>query len=111
MGVQRQERVAKAIKEAVAEYLILNLQNATPGFVSVSKAKMSPDLKLANVYFSIYGDEKQVDASFKTLERQMGAIRYHVGQEVRLKYTPELRFFIDDSLGYADHMNRVMQDI
>lgn len=111
MGIARQERVAEAIKAAVADYLILNLANSTPGFISVSKVKMAPDLKLANVYFSIYGSKADVDFSFKTLESQNGRIRFHVGQEVPLKYVPELRFFVDDSLEYADKMNRVMKDL
>ncbi len=111
MGVARQKRVAEAVRAAVAEYLILNLANSTPGFISVSRVKMSPDLKIANVYFSIYGNEADVAYSFKTLEKFSGPIRYHVGKEVLLKYVPELRFFIDDSLEYTDKMNRVMKDL
>ncbi len=111
MGKGRQERVAEAIRAAVAEYLILNLANATPGFISVSKAKMAPDLRLAYVYFSIYGNEEDVAFSFKTLENHKGRIRFHVGKEVPLKFVPELKFFIDDSLAYADNMNRVMKDL
>lgn len=111
MGVARQKRVAEAIRAAVAEYLILNLANATPGFVSVTKAKMTPDLKIAYVYFSIYGSEEDVAFTFKTLEQHNGRARFHVGKEVPLKYVPELKFFIDDSLGYADKMNRVMRDL
>ena len=111
MGVARQKRVAEAVRAAVADYLILNLANSTPGFISVSKVKMSPDLKIANVYFSIYGNEADVAYSFKTLEKFSGPIRYHVGQEVPMKYVPELRLFIDDSLNYTDKMNRVMKDL
>lgn len=111
MGIARQKRVAEAVKEAIAEYLILNLANATPGFISVTKVKMAPDLKLATVYFSIYGNEQDIAFSFKTLEKHSGRIRYHVGQEVQLKYVPELRFFIDDSLDYSQKMNEVMKDL
>lgn len=111
MGIARQKRVAEAVRAAVAEFLILNLANSTPGFISVSGVKMAPDLKLATVYFSIYGNEKDVAFSFKILEKHNSRIRYHVGQEVPLKYVPELRFFVDDSLEYTDKMNRVMKDL
>lgn len=111
MGAARQARVAEAVRAAVADYLILNLANTTPGFISVSKAKMSPDLKIANIYFSIYGNEKDVAFSFKVLEKRKASVRLHVGREVILKYVPELRFFIDDTLEYTDKMNRVMKDI
>ncbi len=111
MGIARQKRVAEAVRAAVADYLILNLANATPGFVSVSRVRMAPDLRLASVYFTIYGNEADVAYSFKTLERHSSQIRYHVGQEVPLKYVPELRLFIDDSLEYTDKMNQVMKDL
>ncbi|MEA3286457.1 MAG: 30S ribosome-binding factor RbfA [Candidatus Marinimicrobia bacterium] len=111
MGIARQERVAEAVRAAVADFLIQNLANETPGFISVSKAKMAPDLKLAYVYFTIYGNEEDVAFSFKILEKHQGRIRYHVGREVPLKYVPELKFFIDDTLDYTDRMNRVMKDI
>ncbi|MCF7824136.1 MAG: 30S ribosome-binding factor RbfA [Candidatus Marinimicrobia bacterium] len=111
MGIARQKRVAEAVKEAIAEYLILNLANSTPGFISVTRVKMAPDLKLATVYFSIYGNEQDIAFTFKTLERYNSRIRYHVGQEVPLKYVPELRFFIDDSLDYSYKMAEVMKDL
>jgi len=111
MGNARQERVAEVVKAAVADFLILNLANTTPGFISVTKVKMSPDLKIATVYFSIYGNEADIKSSFKTLEKHNGRVRYHVGQTVPLKYVPELRFFVDDSLQYSDKMNRVMKDL
>ena len=111
MGLARQNRVAEAVRAAVANYLILNLANLTPGFISVSKVKMAPDLKLATVYFSIFGSEEDKAFSFKTLEKHKGRIRYHVGQEVLLKYVPELRFFIDDTLEYADKINKVIKKL
>jgi len=111
MGVGRQARVATAIKEAVAEFLILNLANATPGFITVSNAKVSPDLRVATVYFSIIGNEKDVEFTFKELERQKSRIRYHVGQEVPLKYVPEIRFFLDDSQEYVAKIKKVMKKL
>jgi len=111
MGIARQKRVAEAVRAAVAEYLILNLANTTPGFISVTKARMTPDLKLAYVYFSIYGNEEDIAFTFKVLEQHNSRARFHVGKEVPLKYVPELRFFMDDSIGYADKMNRVMKDL
>jgi len=111
MGLARQQRVGEAVKEAVAEFLVFNLANATPGFISVTKAKMSPDLKIATIYFSIYGNDKDVEFTFKVLEKQMKRIRYHVGQEVPLKYVPELRFFLDDSQAYAAKINKVIKKL
>ncbi len=111
MSGSRQDKVAEAVRAAAADYLIKNLANTTPGFITVAKVKMSPDLKLATVYFSIFGNEKAIKASFGKLQDHMGRIRYHIGQEVPLKYVPELRFFLDDTMAYAAKMNSLLKDI
>jgi len=111
MGGSRKERVAEAIRAAAADYLIKNLANSTPGFVTVSHVKMAPDLRLATIYCSIFGNEEAVSSSFKTLQNHLGRIRYHVGQEVPMKYVPEIRLFLDDTLNQADKVNGLLRDL
>lgn len=111
MGNSRREKVAKAIQAAVADFLSRSMTESTPGFVTVSHAKMSEDLKIASIYFSIIGDEEKIKGSLEVLENHKSRIRYRVGQEVPLKYVPELRFFYDDTMAYLDHMNRVIRKL
>jgi len=110
-GGTRQEKVAEAIRAAAADYLIKNLANSTPGFITVSKVKMAPDLKLASIYCSIFGDKEAVEKSFRTLQDHLGRIRYHVGNEVRLKYVPELRLFLDDTLEQVVRVNSILSEL
>lgn len=111
MSGSRQKKVAEAIRAAAADYLTKNLANTTPGFITVSKVKMSPDLKLANVYFSIFGNDKAIEDSFKVVVKHMGRFRYHIGQEVIMKYVPELRFFLDDTMAYTAKINSMLKDL
>ncbi|MCF7796479.1 MAG: 30S ribosome-binding factor RbfA [Lentisphaeria bacterium] len=111
MGSARKDKVAKAIQAAVADFLTRFMTETAPGFITVSQVKMSDDLKLASVYFSILGGDDKIDGSLAVLEHHKGRIRYHVGQEVPLKYVPELRFFHDDTMAYMDHMNRIIRKL
>jgi len=107
----RRDKVAKAIQAAVADFLTRFMTKSTPGFVTVSHVKMSNDLKVASVYFSILGAEAAITSSLDVLEHHKGRIRFHIGKEVPLKYVPELRFFNDDTMAYMDHMNRILRKL
>jgi len=111
MGNSRKEKVSKAIQAAAAEFLARSMTESTPGFVTVSHVKMSEDLKIASIYFSIIGDEAKVKASLAILENHKSRFRFHIGQEVSMKYVPEMRFFIDDTMAYLDHMNRIIRKL
>ena len=78
--------------------------------VSVTRVRISPDLSICTAYLSIFpsdrGDEilRNINASEKT-------IRYELGTRVRnqLRIIPELRFFIDDSLDYLEHIDQLLK--
>ena len=111
MSSSRRDKVGKAIQVAVAEFLTRYMMESTPGFVTVSHVKMSDDLKMASIYFSILGSDDAIAGSLEVLEHHKGRIRYYIGQEVPLKYVPELRFFNDDTMAYMDHMNRILRNL
>ena len=78
--------------------------------VSVTRCRISPDLSICTAYLSVFPSEKgeeiidNVNANAKT-------IRYELGTRVRnqLRIIPELRFFIDDSLDYIDHIDELLK--
>lgn len=78
--------------------------------VSVTRCRISPDLSICTAYLSVFPSEKgeeiinNVNANVKT-------IRYDLGTKVRnqLRIIPELRFFIDDSLDYIDHIDELLK--
>ena len=78
--------------------------------VSVTRVRISPDLSICTAYLSIFpsdrGDEilRNINASEKT-------VRYELGTRVRnqLRIIPELRFFIDDSLDYLEHIDQLLK--
>lgn len=107
----RPERVGELIKQEIASMLVKGLKDPRLGFVSVMEVKMSPDLRYANVYVSLFGDEKEKKSSLIALQNSSGWIRRNIGKTIRLRVTPEVRFFEDTTLDNVYHLEEVFQQL
>lgn len=78
--------------------------------VSVTKVRISPDLSICTAYLSVFPSEKG-DEIVKNITANEKTIRYELGKKVRnqLRIIPELRFFIDDSLDYLEHIDELLK--
>ncbi|GAB4822381.1 hypothetical protein N2152v2_009427 [Parachlorella kessleri] len=109
---RRVAKVAKQIEREVGELLVHDkvMQQAIcperkAGFdtymsavASVTEVQLSNDLQVAKVYISVYSDDVGKAVAMQSLHRLAGYVRKHVGQKVRLRLTPEIRFVMDDSI-------------
>ena len=78
--------------------------------VSVTQVRISPDLSICTAYLSIFPSEKS-DEMLKNVTANEKTIRYELGTRVRhqLRIIPELRFFLDDSLDYIEHIDSLLK--
>lgn len=78
--------------------------------VSVTQAKVSPDLSICTAYLSIFPSEKGEEI-LKNVTKNASQIRYELGTRVRnqLRIIPELRFHIDDSLDYIERIDELLK--
>lgn len=78
--------------------------------VSVTKCRISPDLSICTAYLSIFPSDKGEEI-VKNVNANVKTIRYELGTRVRnqLRIIPELRFFIDDSLDYIEHIDELLK--
>ena len=81
------------------------------GLLTVTNVKVSDDLKIAKVYLSFLENKKPIDEVLESIKSKHNLIRYHVGLNIELKYMPQLRFFYDDSLKYAQRIDELIQKI
>jgi ribosome-binding factor A len=72
---------------------------------------MTPDLKIAKVYFSVFGGPAAQEATMALLERDRASMRREVGSHLRMKFTPALQFYLDDTLDHVDRINRLIKKI
>ena len=109
MQETRQNKIARLLQKELS--LIFQQQTrATHGvMVSVTRTKISPDLSICTAYLSIFPSEHGEEI-LANINASVKSIRYELGTKVRnqLRIIPELRFFIDDSLDYIDHIDQLL---
>ena len=107
----RPRRVAELVREEIAQLIVKGLKDPRIGFVSVMAVRMSPDLKYANVYVSLYGSESEKKSSLVGLERSATWLRGVVARNLKLRFAPEIRFFPDDTLDRVFHLEDVFRGL
>jgi ribosome-binding factor A len=107
----RTERVASVIKEEIGTYVQRELPMSQYGMITVTEVRVTPDLREAKVYVSIFGDLDRKKRSMQLLEDKKVSIRSAVGRAVRLRYLPDLVFFLDDTLDRAMGLEVLLKKI
>jgi ribosome-binding factor A len=107
----RTERVASLIKEEIGGYFIREYRDPSYGFITVTDVQVTPDLRIAKIFVSIMGTEKVKETTFRMLKDQKPAIRAFIGSHVRLKFTPSVQLYIDDTLDRAEKIDRLIRQI
>ena len=109
MDSTRQSKIARLIQKELSD-IFLKMTKETRGvMVSVSIVRVSPDLGIAKAYLSVFPSAKGQEI-VETLNNNSKGIRFELGNRVRhqLRIIPELRFYIDDSLDYIEHIDSLL---
>ena len=101
------------INDAVAQELAIAVRELTDpriadSLVSITRAEVAPDLKIAKAYFSCIGDEKEVQ---KALKGAVGALRHALAVRLNLRITPDLLFVHDRSLEHGARIAELLEQI
>lgn len=110
MGIKeysRSERVADQIQREVAEIITLEIQDPRIGRVTVSGSSLSRDLSNATLYVTVPADG-DVQRALEGLNRASGFVRRRLGQRVRMRYVPRLRFAHDETLDRATRVGELI---
>ena len=107
----RTERVASLIKEEIGAILIREYRDRSHGLTTVTDVKMTPDLKIARVYFSIFGPPDVRKKTIDLLEDDKSHIRQIVGSHLRMKFIPSLQFYLDETMDHVDRINTLIRKI
>lgn len=110
----RTERVASLVKELMSELILQNFRMEEYGLVTVTEVRMSPDLKIAKVYVSVFGDADKKKKTLALLEVEKKGLRSELGHNLHLKFTPTIAFYLDETLDHAmrieDILNKIHKD-
>jgi ribosome-binding factor A len=104
----RARRLAVRIREVVAAALERGVKDPRLGMVTITDARVTPDLMEATVFYTVYGDDVEREASAKALESAKGLLRSQVGRATGVKSTPTLTFVHDRLPDDAKHLNDLL---
>ena len=110
MQETRQNRIARLLQKELAQIFQSQTRMMHGVMVSVTRAKVSPDLSICTAYLSVFPSEKGEEI-LKNINRNEKTIRYELGTRIRnqVRIMPELRFFIDDSLDYIERIDELLK--
>ncbi|MBQ8220158.1 MAG: 30S ribosome-binding factor RbfA [Bacteroidaceae bacterium] len=110
MESTRQSKIARLIQKELSEIFLLQAKSMNGVLISVTAARISPDLSIARVYISVFPSNRG-DEIVKNLNGNVRSIRFELGNRLRhqLRIIPELKFFIDDSLDYLERIDELLK--
>ena len=107
----RVQRVEKIIERELASIIFSEVHNELLKFVSITKVALNKDMSVAMVWYTVLGNDGEIEATKKALEQAKGFLRSELAHRLDLRKTPELRFKYDESLAYGNHISEVIENL
>lgn len=107
----RTRKINESVREAIASILIDEIADPRLDLVTVTAARVAPDLTSANIYVTAHGDEARYREVIDGLESAKGRVRSLLGRRVKLRFTPELRFHIDETVDAGMRMAEALKNV
>jgi ribosome-binding factor A len=111
MDYRRPDKVGGVIKEEISQMLLREIKDPRIGFVTITRVKVSKDLRFVKVYFSVLGDQLAREDSLRGLNSATGFMRRELGRRLRLRYVPDIVFSFDRSLEHMGRLAELIQEI
>lgn len=107
----RAERVGVAIQTALSELLSRKLQDPRIEMATISSVEVTSDLKMAYVYFTLFGNEEKVAEAIAGFQSSHGYIKKNIAPKLGLKYMPELKFVHDKSFDHGSKIDILLNTV
>ena len=107
----RCRRVADSLKKEISSMLLFEVKDPRIAFVTIIDVAVSPDLRLAEIYFTVHGSAAEKEDTLVGLRSSSGFIRRELGQRLHLKRIPVLDFRYDQSVDHGFHIDQILKKI
>lgn len=108
---RRTERIESLIQAVLGELVLKKLKDPRIGFVTITRVKITPDLKEARVYYSVLGKEKEKREAGLALEHAAGFLQHEIAAALKLRFTPKLAFDLDESLEESMRIEQILREL
>lgn len=110
MGL-RQEKLQEQLIQQLSDIIRRELKDPRLGFITLTGAEISRDLRHARVYVSVLGDEEAARQSLEALERAAGYLRGEFTRRAHLRIAPELSFRLDTGVERGQHIFELLHSV
>jgi len=111
MKGKRTERVGDRIREVVSQLLVKRVKDPRVSFCTITHVRMTADLKIARIYFSVIDEVQDWHMTLKGLNSAKGYIRRELGKQIVLKTTPQIEFIHDDTFEEMDRIQSLLNKV
>ena len=111
MTTRRVLKVASAIREVVSMAILTEIRDPRVENVTVTYVEVSGDLRNAKVHVSVMGDEKKQQLAMHGLQSSAGFLQQKVGRRIDTRYTPRIRFVLDQGVKKSAEVSRILGEI
>lgn len=112
MATQRTDRLNSLLKEVISEVIKRDVRNPhVAELVTVTRVQITKDLHYAKVFISVIGSEQQKEETVNALQTAAGFIAVNASHKVTMRYFPELRFKLDDSVDKHMRIEKLLNEI
>ena len=116
VGLGRQEqkrstRVADAIRNELAVFMLQKVRDPKLAEVSISRVEVTDDLRVARIFFTLLAGNKRAKATENALHKAKGFMRTHIAKTLNMRYTPDLEFRYDETADKVAHVESIFQEI
>ena len=105
----RADRISMKIQAAITELLSKKMQDPRIEMATISEVRMTPDLRVADVYVTVFGDDERIKETLKGFKKSKGFIKKRIAPKLGLKYMPDLRFVRDDTFDKAARLDALIK--
>jgi len=108
---RRVRKFADLIKRNLSNIIEFKMEDPRKGMITLTRVKVSPDLKIATVYYTVLGDTVQMEQTKTVLKKSNAFLRNELKPFITSRWLPELRFFYDESFSQAERINELLKQI
>tara|TARA_A100001388_G_scaffold176543_1_gene132114 strand:+ start:498 stop:866 length:369 start_codon:yes stop_codon:yes gene_type:complete len=107
---KRVDRINKQVLDILSDILIKNINLSHLGFITFTSVDVAPDLRTAKVFYSVLSGklpESKVDIE---INKKQKAFKKFMSPQLSLRYTPDIRFILDETLAYSEKIDNLLKD-
>ena len=107
---KRVDRINKQVLDILSDILIKNIDLSYLGFITFTSVDIAPDLRTAKVFYSVLFGKLPVSKVDIEINKKQKAFKKFMSPQLSLRYTPDLRFILDETLAYSEKIDNLLKN-